>query len=157
MANYEGTVILVSHDRSFLDNVVTSTLAPLGDGRWIETSGGWSDLEGQGLSLITHKTQKSAQKKSPPPPNAPKLQTKLSYKDEYRLGELEKLMPALEAKIAKLEEDLSDPNLFTKSPDKFNKLSDELVSSKDKLEEMEIEWLELEDKKVTLNNTQSKI
>jgi ATP-binding cassette subfamily F protein uup len=148
LANYDGTIILVSHDRAFLDHVVTSTLAPLGDGRWLETAGGWSDLAAQNLQLITHKPQKAAIKKSPPPPPAaPKIQTKLSYKDEYRLTELEKLIPQLEDKIIMLEAKLSEDGLYAKSPSEFTHLSEDLDNSKQNLEDFEMEWLELEEKK----------
>ena len=150
LANYDGTIILVSHDRAFLDHVVTSTLAPLGDGRWLETAGGWSDLAAQNLQLITHKPQKVAVKKSPPPPAAPKIQTKLSYKDEYRLTELEKLIPQLEEKIIKLEEKLSQDGLYAKSPDEFTRLSVELDNAKETLDNHEMEWLEIEEKKAAL-------
>ena len=150
LANYDGTIILVSHDRAFLDHVVTSTLAPLGDGRWLETAGGWSDLSAQNLQLITHKPQKAVVKKAPPPPAAPKVQTKLSYKDEYRLSELEKLIPQLEEKIIKLEEKLSQDGLYAKSPDEFTRLSVELDNAKEILDNYEMEWLEIEEKKATL-------
>lgn len=153
LANYDGTIILVSHDRAFLDNVVTSTLAPLGDGRWLETSGGWSDLEGQGLKLIS-KINKAPQVKKapPPPPPPPKVQTRLSYKDNFRLEELGKLMPQFEERIKTLETQLHDPQLFQKDRAKFDKLSQELEVSRQKLEDMEYEWLELEEKKAALSN-----
>jgi ABC transport system ATP-binding/permease protein len=151
LANFDGTIILVSHDRAFLDNVVTSTLAPLGDGRWLETPGGWSDLSGQGLELITHiKRAPNTKKSAPIIADKPKIQTKLSYKDNYRLDELGKLMPSLEAKIAKLENELHDPQLYLTNQTKFEKLTHELDVCRQNLENMEYEWLELEEKKASL-------
>ena len=153
LANYDGTIILVSHDRAFLDNVVTSTLAPLGDGRWLETSGGWSDLEGQGLKLISKINKNPIVKKAPPPPPPPKVQTRLSYKDNFRLEELGKLMPQFEEKIQTLETQLHDPQLYQKDRAKFDKLSQELEVCRQKLEDMEYEWLELEEKKASLSSS----
>lgn len=155
IANYDGTILLVSHDRAFLDHVVTSTIAPIGDGTWVETAGGWSDLSAQNLELITHKTQKVVAKKPKPTAKTittdkPKVKTKLSYKDEYRLGELEKLMPQLEDRIKVLEEKLSDSNLYSKSPDDFTKFSGELDKARETIDNYEMEWLELEDKKAAL-------
>lgn len=146
LAGFDGTIILVSHDRAFLDNVVTSTLAPLGDGRWIETPGGWSDLESQGLELVKPRPT-IAKKPAPKQEIAPKIQTKLSYKDSYRLEEIGKLMPQLEILIAQIEEKLHDPELYTKDAKTFEKLSLDLTKNKEKLEAMEMEWLELEEKK----------
>lgn len=153
LANFDGTIILVSHDRSFLDNVVTSTLAPLGDGTWIETPGGFKDLASQGVSLITRQAAAKPIKKPEVKTNsAPKPSVKLSYKDTYRIEELNKNMPLLEAKIKNLEAELNDPNLYANDYKKFEKLSDELVKAKEKLEESELEWLELEEKKASLPN-----
>lgn len=152
LSNYDGTILLVSHDRAFIDNVVTSTIAPKGDGTWIETPGGFSDLESQGLPLITRK-KKEAPKKQAQKQEAPKkAANRLSYKDNYRLQELEKLMPKLEDDINALEEKLSDANLYTKSPADFEKYSQTLVNNKHKLEAYELEWLELEEKKALLES-----
>lgn len=150
LAKFEGTIILVSHDRAFLDNVVTSTLAPMGNGKWIETPGGWSDLERQGLHLITPKPIKAIAKQLPKAEHVAKSQVRLSYKETYRLEEITKLMPQLEAQIASLTTSLNDASLYLENPTKFDRLSQELNSAKSQLEKIEIEWLELEEKKALL-------
>jgi ATP-binding cassette subfamily F protein uup len=85
LASYDGTVILVSHDRAFLDGVATQIVGPLGNGKWVETPGGWADFErehgGVSAAPLT-KTPAKPRRRAPP---APKKQTKLSYKDERRL------------------------------------------------------------------------
>jgi ATP-binding cassette subfamily F protein uup len=151
LAKFEGTIILVSHDRAFLDNVVTSTLAPTGNGKWIETPGGWSELERQGLHLITNKPTKSAAPKAQAKKEvAPKPQIRLSYKENYRLEEITKSMPLLEASIMALSAALNDANLYLENPTKFDKLSQALNATKSELEKIEFEWLELEEKKASL-------
>lgn len=148
LANYDGTIILVSHDRAFLDNVVTSTLAPLGNGRWIETAGGWSDLSAQNFELIRHIPKIATKTQSKPKQEREaRVAQKLSYKDTYRLGELEKLIPKSESRIKELEDALHDPNLYNMDENRFHALSEELVKLKNSLEEYEIEWLMIEEKK----------
>jgi ATP-binding cassette subfamily F protein uup len=152
LAKFEGTIILVSHDRAFLDNVVTSTLAPMGNGKWIETPGGWRDLESQGLHLISPKQNKTATFKNVAKvENVPKAPTRLSYKDSYRLEEITKNIPKLENKIAMLSEKLSDASLYMEDIKKFDQLSKELENAKLELEQIEDEWLGLEEKKSNLN------
>ncbi|MEK7661258.1 MAG: ATP-binding cassette domain-containing protein, partial [Pseudomonadota bacterium] len=151
LAKFEGTIILVSHDRAFLDNVVTSTLAPLGNGKWIETPGGWSELESQGLHLVSPKPNKTtATKTAPKKEIISKPQVRLSYKENYRLEEITKAMPKLAARIETLSATLNDPNLYLENPAKFDQLSQELNQSKSELEKIEHEWLELEEKKAIL-------
>lgn len=153
LANFDGTIILVSHDRAFLDNVVTSTLAPLGNGKWQETAGGWSDLEGQNLSYLKTAPKANIIKKiAPKEISAPKAIKKLSYKDNYRLEELAKILPDLEEKIKKIEAQLQDANLYQTNQTLFEKLSNELIALKAKLDDCEIEWLELEEKRENIAN-----
>src|SRR5262245_20742635 len=92
---YDGPVILVSHDRAFLDGVATQIVGPIGQGRWAETPGGWADFEREyGAPQPTRAPQRSA---APSAPAAPRKQTKLSYKDERRAAELDSLLPRLTA------------------------------------------------------------
>jgi ABC transport system ATP-binding/permease protein len=151
LADYDGSVIVVSHDRAFLDGVVTATLAPLGDGRWIETPGGWSDLERQGLPTLRRAAPTKAMPPPPPPP-PPISKAKLSYKDERRLSELEKAMPALEADIAAQEERLADPTLYARDPKAFDALMATLAKARAMLAAQEEEWLGLEEKKAALGS-----
>lgn len=151
LLNFEGTLILVSHDRAFLDATVTSCLVPLGDGEWVETAGGWSDAQSQ----IKGKPGKAAKsepksKASKPKPAPPKKQTKLSFKDQHRLKEVEEAMPRLEAEITDLESELSDPTLFNDDPDKFHRINTRLEAARAELEQAELDWMEIEEKKEDL-------
>jgi ATP-binding cassette subfamily F protein uup len=152
LADYDGTVLLVSHDRAFLDGVVTATLAPRGDGTWIETPGGWTDLVRQGIPILGH-LQASKPKPSATPIAEPVVKSakKLSYKDERRLSELEGLMPKLEGQIAKLEEALNDPNLYSRDPAQFEKTSAQAVAARAQLQASEDEWLALLELKESLS------
>ena len=153
LAEYDGTLILVSHDRAFLDGVVTSCISPVGDGQWLETPGGYSDAVRQLKEIKGAKTKdKVASKGSAKSdkPAASKQQNKLSFKDKHRLEQLDKLMPQLQTRIENLEAELADPNLFGKDATRFQKASEELESSREELEEAEMEWLELEEKRESL-------
>ena len=153
LAEYEGTLILVSHDRAFLDGVVTSCISPVGDGEWLETPGGYSDAVRQLKEIKGAKTKDKATTKGSAKsdkPAASRQQNKLSFKDKHRLEQLDKLMPQLQTRIENLEAELADPNLFSKDATRFQKASEELESSREELEEAEMEWLELEEKRESL-------
>ena len=151
LLNFEGTLILVSHDRAFLDATVTSCLVPLGDGQWVETAGGWSDAQSQ-IKGKPGKAAKADKKPKAAKPRAaePKKQTKLSFKDQHRLKEVETEMPRLEAEIAELEGKLSDPNLFNDNPDEFHRINTRLETARSELEQAELDWMEIEEKKEAL-------
>ncbi|MEL7112953.1 MAG: ATP-binding cassette domain-containing protein [Pseudomonadota bacterium] len=151
LLNFEGTLILVSHDRSFLDATVTSCLVPLGDGQWVETAGGWTDAQSQikgkpGKATKTEKRRNSDKAK----PSAPKKATKLSFKDQHRLKEVEDAMPRLEHEISDLETRLSDPDLFNDDPDAFHQINTRLETARAELEQAELDWMEIEEKKEAL-------
>ena len=106
LADYEGTLILVSHDRDFIDRLATSTIALDGRGRAVETPGGWSDFLAPEPRLLPPRRARrgaGAQKAAPPAARPAKAATKLSYKDQRRLEELDRLMPRLQAEIVALE------------------------------------------------------
>jgi ATP-binding cassette subfamily F protein uup len=145
--DYDGTVIIVSHDRDFLDRVVTSVLAADGDGRWLNYAGGYSDMIAQ-RGLAAKKPDKEAPKAAPREParvtEPAKARGKLSYKDKFALENLPRQMNELEAKIADLEIRLHDPDLYVRSPDKFAATAKALDEARASYAEMEDEWLRLE-------------
>jgi ATP-binding cassette subfamily F protein uup len=152
LADYEGTLILVSHDRDFIDRLATSTIGLDGQGRVVETPGGWQDFIGQnpgffGPPPVVVPPKRSAAKKPDPP--APKA-SKLSYKDQRRLAELETLIAAAPARIAALEAALADPGLYARDPTAFGKTSQALEAARVELSAGEEEWLELEERREAL-------
>ncbi|MEQ9239557.1 ABC-F family ATP-binding cassette domain-containing protein [Roseovarius indicus] len=151
--DYDGTVLLVSHDRDFLDRVATTTIAMEGNGQATVYAGGWSDYqaqraEAQPAAVEAQKAKgKSAQGAEPKPAEKPqKSKPKLSFTEKHRLEELPGLIERLEGEIAKLEQLLSDPDLFTREPEKFRKATDALTKRQATLSEAEEEWLVLAEK-----------
>ncbi len=143
--DYDGTVLLVSHDRDFLDRVATTTIAMEGNGRATVYAGGWSDYVGQRGDLAEKKPEKTKENK-PKIKQETKPKTGLSFSEKHRLEKLPVEIARLEAEIAKLEELMSDPQLFTREPVKFQKATEALVERQEKLAAAEEEWLELEEK-----------
>lgn len=146
LGTYDGTVLLVSHDRDFLDRVAATTIAMEGDGKATIYAGGWSDyLRQRGQDDFAGSVVKS---KSSTPSEKPKSTAKsgLSFTEKHRLEALPAEIERLEAEIAKLEELLGDPALFTDQPVKFQKATDALVERHEKLSAAEEEWLMLEEK-----------
>lgn len=146
--DFDGTVMLVSHDRDFLDRVATTTIAMEGNGRATVYAGGWSDYQTQ-KGEVAAKAEKAATKPKKDSKPAAKEAAKpegLSFTEKHRLEELPAVIERLEAEIAKLEEFLMDPDLFTKEPVKFQKATDALVERQEALGKAEEEWMELEEK-----------
>ena len=143
--DYDGTVLLVSHDRDFLDRVATTTIAMEGNGKATVYAGGWSDYIAQRGPLEVEKTSKSKVNK-PKIKQETKPKSGLSYTEKHRLEKLPAEIERLEAEIAKLEELMADPELFTREPVKFQKATEALVHRQEKLAAAEEEWLELEEK-----------
>ncbi|WP_370228318.1 ABC-F family ATP-binding cassette domain-containing protein [Cognatishimia sp.] len=143
--DYDGTVLLVSHDRDFLDRVATTTIAMEGNGEAIVYAGGWSDYRVQRKADAPEKEVKSKPKKEKAKVEKPQ-QEGLTFAEQKRLdalpGEIDRLM----AEIAKLEEFMSDPDLFTKEPVKFQKATEALVERQTAVAAAEEEWMTLEEK-----------
>ena len=142
---YDGTVLLVSHDRDFLDRVATTTIAMEGNGHATAYAGGWSDYLDQRAPVEEEKTEKAKVAK-PKAKQETKAASGLSFTEKHRLEALPDEMERLEQEIAKLGQLMADPELFTREPVKFQKASDALVQRQQKLAESEEEWLELEEK-----------
>ncbi len=152
LADYEGTLILVSHDRDFVDRLASSTIALNGRGDAVETPGGWQDFLAQNPGFF--RAIDLASTTPAPKPAAPKAEpakpTKLSYKDQRRLQELDGLIAALPGQIAKLETQLADPNLYARDRAGFDKINTALEKARDDLSSAEEEWLELEERREAL-------
>ena len=147
--DYDGTVLLVSHDRDFLDRVATTTIAMEGNGQATVYAGGWTDYQAQKAEAKTSEIQKKDDKsksKQPESKSKSKTKSKLSFTEKHRLEELPKEMERLESEIGKLEQLLTDPELFTRDPVKFKKATEALTTRQGALEKAEEEWLTLEDK-----------
>jgi ATP-binding cassette subfamily F protein uup len=145
--DFDGTVMLVSHDRDFLDRVATTTIAMEGNGRATVYAGGWTDYQTQ-KGEVAAKVEKATAKpkKEAKPAKEAEKPSGLSFTEKHRLEELPAVIERLEAEIAKLEEFLMDPDLFTKEPVKFQKATDALVERQEALGAAEEEWMELEEK-----------
>ena len=152
LGDYAGTVLLVSHDRDFLDRVATSTVVLEGQGRAQAYAGGWSDALAQGARIGAAPEDREA------PPAAKsgldrvvsnagaKPAAGLSFTETHRLNELPSVIARLEAEMGKLSELLSDPDLYTREPVKFAKATEALAERQAKLAAAEEEWLLLEEK-----------
>ena len=144
LADYPGTVLLVSHDRDFLDRVATSVINAEGDGRWVDYAGGYSDMLTQrGKPLIQQETpRRAAQPAAPPAPRPPSQ--KLSFKDKHALQTLPARIDALQDEIARQQAILADPTLYTRNHAAFTRASDALAEAETALAQAEERWLELE-------------
>jgi ATP-binding cassette subfamily F protein uup len=150
LGEYEGVVLIVSHDRDFLDRVVSAVLAPAGGGRWLEYAGGYTDMlaqRGEGFSREAP-SRKAAPKaaESVPPRAAPARPAKrrLSFNETHALATLPGRIAALEQRIAALRATLGDPELYAKDPRGFAAAANALAEAQSELAQAETHWLELE-------------
>ena len=149
LGDYGGTVLLVSHDRDFLDRVATTTVALEGNGAATVYAGGWSDYQAQmpqkKVGLENNQQSKSKKNDIIKVNNSELPKGVLSFVQKHRLEALPNQIKRLEAEIEKLEVFLGDPDLFTNYPAKFAKGTEALIERHDALSDAEAEWLELED------------
>jgi ATP-binding cassette subfamily F protein uup len=148
LGDYEGTVILISHDRDFLDRVVTSVIAPEGDGLWIEYAGGYTDMLAQrGVDLKCEAVKVAAIKSNKAPKGGSpsgSAKRRLNFNEKHALATLPKTIAKLQAEIAKQQRHLDDPDLYNKNRKKFDTASDALATAQQELQQAEDKWLELE-------------
>ncbi|TAJ38840.1 MAG: ATP-binding cassette domain-containing protein [Reyranella sp.] len=146
LADYDGTVLLVSHDRDFLDRLVTSTIALEGDGTAVEYAGGYSDYVSQRGPRVepTGVTPSRARQKPAAPRENGSVAKRLGYKRERALVELPKKIDALHAEMAAIHTAMADPALYSRDPKAFAAKSARLGAAQAELEAAETEWLELE-------------
>ena len=150
ISDYDGTVLIVSHDRDFLDRTVTVTLGLDGSGTVDVVAGGYADWEKQRKQRMANWVKSGASKAAvaaaaaaaPPPPPRPQ-RAKLSYKDQRDYDTLPERIEAIEAAIARDEAALSDPDLYTRDPAKFAALTQAIEKARDEKDAAEMRWLEL--------------
>ena len=150
LGEYEGVVLIVSHDRDFLDRVVSAVIAPAGGGRWLEYAGGYTDMlaqRGEGFSREAS-SRKAAPKPAeavPPKAAAPKpAKRRLSFNETHALATLPGRIAALERQIAGLRAKLEDRELYAKDPRAFEAAAKALAEAQSELAGAETQWLELE-------------
>ncbi len=149
VSDYAGTVVVVSHDRDFLDRVATSVIMAEGDGRWTEYAGGYSDMvtqRGQGVTArVVDKAAKSEKPKAGTAVAAPQAaKRKLSFKEKHALETLPKDIDKLDAEIAALNAAMAAPDFYTRDPNGFAAKSKALEAAAAKKAAAEEQWLELE-------------
>ena len=150
IADYPGTVLVVSHDREFLDRVATSVVVAEGEGLWREYAGGYSDMVAQrGAGVGSAPPEAKAKKPEPrpaPAPAAPRVEAKrkLSFKEKHALETLPARIEDLRVKSAQIAAALADPDLFARDRARFDKLNEAAAEVTQSLAKAEDEWLELE-------------
>lgn len=154
--DYAGTVLLVSHDRDFIDRVVTSVIYMPGDGTVYEHAGSYSDL----LAKLSARTAVAPVKKQPKPetarpplPAAPARTVRLSYNQQRLLEVLPAEIEQLEKTISEISQSLSDPDLYVADPEVFNRLSARLLELQEQKDSKETQWLELQMLKESLDRS----
>jgi ABC transport system ATP-binding/permease protein len=141
IADYDGTVLIVSHDRDFLDRTVTVTLGLDGSGTVDVVAGGYEDWERKRKPRTEAKKASAKPVAAPPPP--PPSRAKLSYKDQRDYDLLPKRIEEIEAAIARDEAALADPALYTRDPARFQKLTAAIDAARTEKDSAEMRWLEL--------------
>jgi ATP-binding cassette subfamily F protein uup len=153
LGDYQGTVLLISHDRDFLDRVVSAVIVPEGGGRWVEYAGGYSDMLRQRGADVARPAKESASKAGaargkaealapPTQPQAPKR--KLGFNEKHALQTLPKTIATLQAEIAAHQKVLDDPELFANDRKRFDAASKAIAEAHENLHQAEERWLELE-------------
>ena len=148
LAEYPGTVVVVSHDRDFLDRVSTSVINAEGEGRWLEYAGGYSDMvsqRGEGVrARVAEKAAKGKPKADAANAAAPVAKRKMTFKEKHALETLPKDIAKLDAEIKTLNTALAAPNFYSKDPNGFATKSKALEAAEGKKATAEEQWLELE-------------
>lgn len=151
--DYEGTILIVSHDRDFMDKVATSLIYMRGDGTVYEHVGSYSELLEKLKGLPPKTNNKKTVNKQEPKVREKNKTQKLSYKEQYMLENLPKEIEKLATENKAIEVALGNANLYTDDPQKFDELTTKLADNKEKLEEMENQWLEVQMKADELENS----
>jgi ATP-binding cassette subfamily F protein uup len=148
LGDYPGTIIVVSHDRDFLDRVATSILIAEGEGRWTEYAGGYSDmvaLRGGGVSARQPQASPTSEaRRATPMASSPATRRKLSFKQKHALDTLPGEIERLSTQIERLTATLADPNLYARDPKAFTTANDALDAATRARAKAEEDWLALE-------------
>lgn len=154
LADYKGTLIVVSHDRDFLDRICSSILMAEGDGKWIEYAGGYSDMvaqRGEGVKARAAEIKAKARDEKPSAIEANRsISNKLSFKEKHLLDTLPEKVDAMGRDIEKLRTALAEPDLYTRDRARFDKISALLTKMEEERAKAEEEWLALEMKREEL-------
>jgi ATP-binding cassette subfamily F protein uup len=149
LGDYAGTLILISHDRDFLDRIVNAVIVPEGDGRWTEYAGGYTDMlaqRGRGFAL-PEQAARPRNEKATPPASAPtevRAKQRMSFRDKHALETLPARMQVLQADIATMQQRLDDPGLYARDRKAFEQTSTALNVAQGELASAEDRWLQLE-------------
>ncbi|GLK69332.1 ABC-F family ATP-binding cassette domain-containing protein [Hansschlegelia plantiphila] len=147
IADYPGTILLVSHDRDFLDRTVGSVVVAEGEGHWVEYAGGYSDMvaqRGRGVDARAAAAGAERERQASAGQTSPTSRKKLSFKDQHALDSLPQQIKKLDAEIAKLEKRLADPALYARDPAAFASATEALTRAQAQRSDAEDRWLELE-------------
>jgi len=146
--DYPGTVLLVSHDRDFLDRTVSAVIVSEGGGRWTVYAGGYTDMvaqRGEGVTAKAAKAEPKPVREKADTQSSPAARRRLSFNDKHALETLPARIAALEAEIAKLAKTIADPNLYARDRAVFDQASAALGKAQADLAAAEDEWLRLEE------------
>ena len=149
IAEYEGTVLLISHDRDFLNRTVDTSIILTGQGEFVKIAGSWEDYNNLKAKNETQDKAEYLDKKknvSKPPKREMPSKAEFSFVDKHRLDEIPNLIDRLEYEIKQLETFLSDSNLYLEHPNKFEKASAALIEKQAEMKKLEDEWFKLEEK-----------
>ncbi len=149
IAEYEGTVLLISHDRDFLNRTVDTSIILTGKGEFVKIAGSWEEYNNLKAKNETQNKGEYLDKKknvSKPPKREMPSKAEFSFVDKHRLDEIPNLIDRLEYEIKQLETFLSDSNLYLEHPNKFEKASAALIEKQAEMKKLEDEWFKLEEK-----------
>jgi ABC transport system ATP-binding/permease protein len=155
LSEYPGTVLLISHDRDFLDRLVSGVIVPEGCGRWTEYAGGYSDMQAQRGADLTRKSrkpepQKAAKAPVPATVGSQPVKRRMSFKDKHALETLPDIIAALQAEADALQLKLGDPKFYARDRAAFESATSALGKLQAQIASAEERWLELETEREAL-------
>jgi ATP-binding cassette subfamily F protein uup len=161
LGDYPGTVLLISHDRDFLDRLVNAVIVPEGNGRWVEYAGGYSDMLAQRGADLSRERSKPEPKKAavapaPATTASEPAKRRMSFKDKHALETLPKTIAALQAEAAELQARLDDPGFYPRDRAGFEDVTAALGKLHERIAAAEEQWLELEQMREQLAGADSR-